>query len=412
MSKLNELIQQLCPDGVEWKTLNDIGEFFGGLTGKSKNDFIDGNAAFITYSNIYSNPSLNLNIDEKVRIDDGEKQNVIQYGDILFTGSSETPEECGMSSVVTKEPTEKMYLNSFCFGLRLFKLDKFNFDYLKHLFRSAEIRKEICKTANGVTRFNVSKKKMGEIAIPLPPLPVQEEIVRLLDALTETTQKYQAELEAELDARKKQYEEYRKKILTFEESRIDVKWYHLGDIGNACMCRRIMKNQTTTEGEIPFYKIGTFGKVADAYISRELYDLYKKNYSFPRKGDILLSASGTIGRTVVYNGEDAYYQDSNIVWVDNNEQIILNSYLFYVYKIIDWKTANGGVIERLYNNILLSAQIQIPPLAEQERIVNILDRMDKTHKELCKSIEDEIKMRKQQYEYYRNQLLDFNKKED
>ena len=148
MSKLDELIQQLCPEGVEWQTLNDIGEFFGGLTGKSKNDFIDGNAAFITYSNIYSNPSLNLNIDEKVRIDDGEKQNVIQYGDILFTGSSETPEECGMSSVVTKEPTEKMYLNSFCFGLRLFELDNFNFDYLKHLFRSAEIRKEICKTAD------------------------------------------------------------------------------------------------------------------------------------------------------------------------------------------------------------------------------------------------------------------------
>ena len=86
--------------------------------------------------------------------------------------------------------------------------------------------------------------------------------------------------------------------------------------------------------------------------------------------------------------------------------------MFYVYKIIDWKTANGGVIERLYNNILLSAQIQIPPLDEQERIVNILDRMDKTHKELCQSIETEIKMRKQQYEFYRNQLLDFKKKEE
>ena len=202
---------------VEWKALNDIGDFFGGLTGKSKNDFIDGNATFITYSNIYSNPSLNLNIDEKVRIDDGEKQNVIQYGDILFTGSSETPEECGMSSVVTKEPTEKMYLNSFCFGLRLFELDKFNFDYLKHLFRSTEIRKEICKTANGVTRFNVSKKKMGEIAIPLPPLAEQERIVDILDRMDKAHKELCQSIETEIKMRKQQYEYYRNQLLDFKK---------------------------------------------------------------------------------------------------------------------------------------------------------------------------------------------------
>ena len=95
-----------------------------------------------------------------------------------------------------------------------------------------------------------------------------------------------------------------------------------------------MKNQTKTEGDIPFYKIGTFGKNADAYISKALFKEYKDKYSYPKKGTILLSASGTIGRTVIYNGEPAYFQDSNIVWIDNDEKIILNTYLYYLYKIL------------------------------------------------------------------------------
>ena len=97
------------------------------------------------------------------------------------------------------------------------------------------------------------------------------------------------------------------------------------------MCKRILKNQTTSEGDIPFYKIGTFGKKADAFISRQLFEEYKEKYSFPKKGTILISASGTIGRTVVYDGEPAYYQDSNIIWLEHDESKILNSYLYYCH---------------------------------------------------------------------------------
>ncbi|HEL1251489.1 TPA: restriction endonuclease subunit S, partial [Streptococcus equi subsp. zooepidemicus] len=88
------------------------------------------------------------------------------------------------------------------------------------------------------------------------------------------------------------------------------------------MCKRILKNQTSSKGDIPFYKIGTFGKIADSFISRELFDEYKKKYSYPKKGEILISASGTIGRTVIFDGENAYFQDSNIVWVSHNEEIV------------------------------------------------------------------------------------------
>lgn len=102
MSKLDELIKELCPDGVEYKRLGEIGEFYGGLSGKSKKDFTDGNSPYITYMNVYQNISVVLPSVDMVVIKPGEKQNKVQYGDILFTGSSETPEECGLSSVVTQ----------------------------------------------------------------------------------------------------------------------------------------------------------------------------------------------------------------------------------------------------------------------------------------------------------------------
>lgn len=95
----------------------------------------------------------------------------------------------------------------------------------------------------------------------------------------------------------------------------------LGDIGTVQMNKRIFKTQTSTSGEIPFYKIGTFGKIPDAYISRELFEEYKKKYPYPKKGDLLLSASGSIGNVVEYNGEEAYFQDSNIVWLEHGKTI-------------------------------------------------------------------------------------------
>lgn len=170
-----------------------------------------------------------------------------------------------------------------------------------------------------------------------------------------------------------------------------------------------MKNQTNTTSGVPFYKIGTFGKVADAYISNELYEYYKNKYSYPKKGDILMSASGTIGKTVIFDGKPSYFQDSNIVWINNDESKALNKYLYYYYQIIDWKT-EGGTIKRLYNNNLAKTEIPIPSLSEQERIVEILDRFERLTTDLQSGIPAEIKARQQQYEYYRNRLLTFKRK--
>ncbi|GAA8927792.1 hypothetical protein SLK231_04200 [Helicobacter pylori] len=136
-----------------------------------------------------------------------------------------------------------------------------------------------------------------------------------------------------------------------------------------------MKHQTTRYGEIPFYKIGTFGNTADAFISKKLFLEYKTKYSFPKKGDILISASGTIGRAVIYDGKPAYFQDSNIVWIDNDETLVKNDFLFYAYSNVKWNTEHTTIL-RLYNDNFRNTLIPLPPLNEQSAIADILSALD------------------------------------
>lgn len=148
-----------------------------------------------------------------------------------------------------------------------------------------------------------------------------------------------------------------------------------GETATVEMNKRIFKEQTSSEGEVPFYKIGTFGGVADSYISRDLYEEYKKKYPYPNSGDILISASGSIGRTVVYNGEEAYFQDSNIVWL-NHEGRINNSFLLQFYNVVKWSGLEGSTIKRLYNKNILETPILLPKLEEQQLIGGFLKLMD------------------------------------
>ncbi|GAA7109629.1 hypothetical protein HpBGD24_14320 [Helicobacter pylori] len=136
------------------------------------------------------------------------------------------------------------------------------------------------------------------------------------------------------------------------------------------MCKRVMKHQTTRYGEIPFYKIGTFGNTADAFISKKLFLEYQTKYSFPKKGDI-----GTIGRAVIYDGKPAYFQDSNIVWIDNDETLVKNDFLFYVYSNVKWNTEHTTIL-RLYNDNFKNTLIPLPPLNEQIAIADILSALD------------------------------------
>ena len=141
------------------------------------------------------------------------------------------------------------------------------------------------------------------------------------------------------------------------------------------MCRRIFKEQTSENGEIPFYKIGTFGGEADAFISRELFEEYKAKYQYPKKGDILISASGSIGRTVVFTGKNEYFQDSNIVWL-NHDKHLDNSFLKCFYSIVKWAGIEGSTIKRLYNDNILNTAITLPSVEEQQKIGAYFENLD------------------------------------
>ena len=203
---------------VRTVAMRDVGSFFGGLSGKSKGDFTDGNARFVSYINVFNNIAVDLARDDFVRVDPGERQHALTRGDIIFTGSSETPDEVGMSSVVTDDLAEPTYLNSFSIGFRLDDPDLLDPEFAKHLFRSTGMRQQIIKTASGVTRFNVSKARLGKVEFPVPPKDEQARIAGVLDDFEALVNSLSEGLPAELAARRQQYEHYRDVLLTFEET--------------------------------------------------------------------------------------------------------------------------------------------------------------------------------------------------
>ena len=383
MSTLKELLKKHCPDGVEYIKLEDFCSFIAG--------------GDVPKNNFSKEKTTKYNIPI---ISNGIGANAL-YG---YTNIIKIDEPCISISargtighcIYHEEPFFPI-VRLICIIPNDICIPKF----LKYFFDNITI--DVPKT--GIPQLTIPMIK--KTYVPVPPIEVQKEIVRILDEFSEKTNKLQELLHRETVLRKKQYEYYRGKLLTFGE---DVEWKYLGEIGRVAMCKRVMKAETEKEGDIPFYKIGTFGKKADAFISRELFEEYRNKYSFPKKGDILISASGTIGRTVIYDGEPAYYQDSNIVWLEHDESIILNKYLFYCYQLKPWNITSGGTIQRLYNDNIRNAKIPVPPLEEQERIVKILDQFDTLCNDITKGLPAEIELRKKQYEYYRDKLLTFKEK--
>lgn len=381
MSKLQELINELCPDGVEFRKLGEVCEITIG-------EFV------------HKNKQIE---DGKYPVYNGGRENTGFYESYNNIGNKVIISARGANAGYVNKVLTNYWAGNSCYSLFPLDVQYLNWFFLYYVLKSKE--KELMGNQQTGSIPALSKKQIEQIEIPLPPLEVQNEIVRILDTFTS----HAAELHAELHARKEQYEYYRNKLLSFDENDERVKWMKLGEIGNICMCKRIMKHQTSDIGEVPFFKIGTFGKEADAFISYDLYDEYKNKYSFPRKGEILISASGTIGRTVIYDGQDAYFQDSNIIWIQNDESKVLNKYLYYYYQIIEWNV-EGGTIKRLYNTNLSKTIIAYPSLSDQQCIVSILDKFESLVNDLSEGLPAEIVAVQEQYEYYRNKLLTFKRK--
>lgn len=263
----------------------------------------------------------------------------------------------------------------------LYRFIDYNFDWIQGQ-----------RTGTGVP--HVPKDLKTILKVEYPPLPQQRKIAKILTTCDEVIEKTEAAI-AKYQALKqgmmhdlftrgidiktgKLRPSYQDAPELYKESELGMipkEWEvkDLGDVGEVKMCKRIFSYQTKDEGDIPFYKIGTFGKRPDAFISKELYNDFKSKYSFPSKGSVLISASGTIGRLVIYNGAEEYFQDSNIVWIENNNKTISNNFLKEIFPSVKFQT-EGGTIKRLYNNILKSGLFPCPPIkTEQPRIVEALN---------------------------------------
>lgn len=393
MPSIEKLISKYCPNGTNHKSLNDLGVFFSGLSGKTKKDFENGNCKFATYMNVYKNPALNLDIKDMVCVEADENQNYLKLGDVLFTGSSETPDECGLSSVVSEEPKEKIYLNSFCFGYRLNDTSLFLPDFLKHLFRSDNLRRQISKTANGVTRFNVSKTKFGKIIIPVPPLAVQEEIVNILDSFT----MLEAELEAELEARKKQYEHYRDNLLNFADiSQGEVRIMALCDILDYEQPSKYIVDSTDyVESGTP---VLTAGQTFVLGYTNEEHGIYAASKEDPV---IIFDDFTTANKWVDFNFK---VKSSAMKMLKCKTKDVLLRFVYFMMTNMQTSTMEHS---RQWINKYSQIKIPVPPLAEQERIVSILDKFDALVNDISDGLPAEINARRQQYEYYRDKLLNF-----
>ena len=401
---------------VEWKTLGEVAELYSGLSGKKKEHFQKGNAPYVTYKNIFENLAIDSSILEMVSIESNERQHAIKYGDVLITGSSENIEEVGMTSVVTFHPETEIYLNSFSFGIRFHSAIQLSPEFTKYLFRSELLRKQIMKTASGVTRFNVSKKKFSAITLPIPPLRVQSRIVEILDKFTE--------LEAELEARNKQYDFYRNRLLDFalrDDLKGQVEWKTLGEVCNVVGrigFRGYTRNDLVERGEgaISISPTNIVNQNLNLSAEKNTYISWEKYNESPeikiRVGDIVLVKTGsTIGKVAIV-------RELNEKATINPQMVVLKgisclpAYLAYYVCTPNFqlrlKSLSGqGSVPNISQAKLKTIPIPLPPLSEQRRIVDFLDRFDTLTNSISEGLPREIALRRKQYEYYRDALLRF-----
>lgn len=236
--------------------------------------------------------------------------------------------------------------------------NRYLFQYLKAPF----LMDYVDKKATGGTIKHLNQNILVDFPVVLPHKAEQEKIGEYFLAIDHLITLHQC---------KCQIDGYR------FQSPLAITWEQrkLGEIGSVSMCRRIFKEQTSETGDIPFYKIGTFGADPDAFISRELFEEYKSKYPYPQKGDILISASGSIGRTVEFAGNNEYFQDSNIVWLNHDERLS-NPFLKCFYSVVKWAGIEGSTIKRLYNDNILNTVICMPSVPEQKRIGLFFENLD------------------------------------
>lgn len=369
-------------EGWKMKTLEDVCYFENGDRGKnypSKKHYIQEGIPFVSAANVEDGQILNnLNFISE------ERYNLLsrgkfRKGDFLF---------CLRGSLGKFGFVVNDLFGGIASSMVIVRTNNISNEWLYHYFLSDDCNREIGNYKGGAAQPNLGAKDLKKFKIVVPPISEQKEIVAILDKAFENIDKAKANIEKNIENAKELFQSKLNEIFSQKVDGWEIKT--LGELGKVSMCKRILKNQTNTEGGIPFYKIGTFGKTPNAYISKEIYNEYKAKYSFPKKGDILISASGTIGRRVIYDGEPAYFQDSNIVWIDNLEDFVLNEFLYQFYGVCNWNPSKGATISRLYNDDLRRIKISFPHKELQMRLVEVMKTLNSNIKSIVDKYQKEL----------------------
>ncbi|MCI8801687.1 MAG: restriction endonuclease subunit S [Lachnospiraceae bacterium] len=303
------------------------------------------------------------------------------------------PARINIGSIGYYEGTENVIVSSL---YEVFQTSDYVDDrFLWHWFKSDEFPKWIECLQEGSVRLYFYYDKLCECQILMPSVAEQKKIATSLDHLDHLITLHQRKCDETKKLKKYMLQKmFPQKGANVPEIRFDGftdAWEQckFGDLGSVSMCKRIFKEQTSIIGDIPFYKIGTFGGKPDAFITRELFEEYKEKFPYPQIGDMLISASGTIGRIVEYTGENAYFQDSNIVWFKHDDKID-NLFLKCVYAVVKWSGIEGSTIRRLYNDNFLKTEFCMPQIEEQKEIgtyFSILDHIITLHQRKCENLQ-------------------------
>ena len=258
--------------------------------------------------------------------------------------------------------------------------------YFTHYLKTDRFIQILTKNLEGLRDGKmISYKQFSELRIPVPGVPEQQKIADCLGSLDELIAAQARKVDA-LKTHKKGLmqqlfprEGETQPRLRFPEFQNAGEWVQktIGDISEVLMCKRIFAEETNPSEGVPFYKIGTLGGIPDAFISREKFKDYKSRYNYPRTGEILITCSGTVGKCLPFDGKNAYFQDSNIVWLDNPTGEVSNEFLLMLLSNVNWGRLNATTITRIYGTDLRGLVIKYPEDAlEQQRIASCLSTLD------------------------------------
>ncbi len=401
MSRIDDLIAEYCPDGVKHQTLGEIGEFIRG-NGIQKRDFQDSGFGCIHYGQIYTYYGLFAD-HTKSFIDPNlaEKRKKAYKGDLVIATTSENEEDvCKACAWLGEEP---IAISGDAYIFRHHQNPK----YISYCFQSELFQSQKKKYITGTKVLRVNGDAMAKIHVPVPPLPVQEEIVRILDSFSSL----EAELEAELEARRKQYAYYRNELLTFDRERVIT----------ACIqdiCTRICSGGTPSskrhdyyDGNVPWLRTQDIDFNVINQTSATISDEGLKNSAaqwIPANCVIVAMYGATAAKVAVNSIPLTTNQACCNLQIDESKADVRYVFHWLSNEYEHLKALGEGSQSNINAKKVRLYPISLPPFEEQQRIVSILDRFDKLTNDLSSGLPAEIEARHKQYEYYRDRLLSFD----